>query len=83
MSLSHSAIEYLTHGWPVVQGCEATTQVCPIRDSCWARGMAGRFHKGDFSLTLNMAALSAPMPHKPGARIGVAFTGLKGGAPCP
>ena len=76
--LQRTAIEYLTHSWPIISGCLHTAEVCPVVDDCWARAYARRFpsHYGPgFRPILHVSRLTQPLELARPARIGVAFTG--------
>lgn len=72
--LNVTKIEYGNFNWNWLRGCANGTEICAIRDKCWARGIAGRFHR-DFTPTFDAKAFNASFPRKPGARILVCFTG--------
>ena len=68
--------------WAVVTGCAHGPDVCPTRDTCWARTLAHRRLPGmkehynpDFSPRVNLDLLNAPCRVKRPALILVAFTG--------
>jgi len=72
MSLTKTAIPYLTHSFPVFTGC-LPDQPCWHR--CWARGMARRF-KRDFSPQFHADRLADPLRLRgSGHVVGVAFGG--------
>ena len=83
--LSHSNIEYLVtdgrkgYNWPFYTGCEHwRTGVCGGggKDfNCWAKRMADRFNKGNFTPTLHPEKLLDPLHLKRPSKIAVCFTG--------
>jgi protein gp37 len=77
--LSESGIEYLTHTWSFLSGCEHSDNgVCPVGRDCWARLTTERFpdhYPNGFKPTLYPDAFESPLQLKQPSRIGVCFMG--------
>ncbi len=81
MSLPHTQIEYAVnkdgsrgYAWNWLTGCANSPDICKTRETCWAKILAGRFHR-DFTPIFHADIFSLSFPRKPGARIMVCFTG--------
>ena len=74
--LPTTGIEYLTHCWNFMSGCENKERsICPV-PNCWAKSITKRFPKlypHGFEPTLYPSALLLPLSLKKPARIGVCF----------
>lgn len=79
--MNKTRIEYGTHAWNPVQGCQHGSNICATASTCWARAMATRFGR-DFKPSFHHELLQQPfgLRHPETSRILVCFTGDLGGA---
>ena len=78
LRLSKSGIEYLDYSWGVYSGCKNPSNVCAIRNNCWAKSIVQRFsahYPNGFEPTWYPEAFFSPLSLNKPSVIGVGWMG--------